>query len=84
MHILQVLPFVGAAAAVYVPCNDADGLDSGGGSKIPLSQDCSNASIVDGDWLTVQCDVGAKLGTFGIHLNDCLGNQNGKLVIQEK
>ncbi|KAJ5966622.1 hypothetical protein N7481_013336 [Penicillium waksmanii] len=79
MHILQVLQFVGAAAALYVPCNDADGLDSGGVSKIPLSQGCSNASIVDGDWLTVQCDVGAKLGTFGIHLNDCLGPGGGAM-----
>jgi hypothetical protein len=28
--------------------------------------------------------VGAKLGTFGIYLNDCLANQDGELVIQEK
>lgn len=81
MRFFQTTSLLAAtAAAVDITCNDSNGLDSE--SSISLSKGCSDAEITDGDWLTVKCDVGAKLGTFGIHLNWCLTNNNAELAIQ--
>lgn len=78
MYLREVLPFFVASATAF-SCNNA--VDS---SKNALSKVCSNAKISDGDWLTVECDVGSKLGTFGIHLNWCLGNFATNLAIKEE
>lgn len=69
-----------AAAAGHIKCNDADGLDTE--NSIALSNGCSNGKISDGDWFTVSCDVGSKKGTFGLHLNWCLANDDGGLSIR--